>query len=359
MKLKILSTIAAISATATSASSLTCGDVQALYQDGACCSANSQSCVKSLSIAAGTSELTLTNTGELSLDLTSITDFYDTSLVSETNLALKADASALTSGLAGKLDTSVLDASAETGEDGVTFAKVLKYVRFDGALQANSDVTLNGAVTFGANAKLGRDALKSNEYLPSDLLSYCTNPTANYGHGFHSVWSTGWTQGSNSATGGWEMHLQAAKLAPNSYPCLVRQIDFGNAELWTNNVVYSQGNAVTSDSRIKKDIVDVDIEDTLQKVRDIELKEYGYTNPEQAGEKTVGFIAQQVKEVYPDAIKIGTKETTIFNEAGEMVQISDLHRVMKDKIFALHHGAIQSLDAKIAALEARLAALEA
>ena len=42
-----------------------------------------------------------------------------------------------------------------------------------------------------------------------------------------------------------------------------------------------------------------------------------------------------------------------------MVEIPDLHRVNKDKIFALHHGAIQSLDAKIAALEARLAALEA
>ena len=32
MNLKILSTIAAISATTTYASSLTCGDVQALYQ---------------------------------------------------------------------------------------------------------------------------------------------------------------------------------------------------------------------------------------------------------------------------------------------------------------------------------------
>lgn len=52
-------------------------------------------------------------------------------------------------------------------------------------------------------------------------------------------------------------------------------------------------------------------------------------------------------------------EESIWNEAGEKVEISDLHRIKKDKINALHHGAIQSLDAKIAALEARLAALEA
>ena len=124
-------------------------------------------------------------------------------------------------------------------------------------------------------------------------------------------------------------------------------------------ILSTNGQQVTSDSRIKKDIVDADIEDALQKVRDIELKEYGYTNPRQEGEKTVGFIAQQVKEVYPDAIAISDRNDTIWNEAGEEVEISDLHRIKKDKIYALHHGAIQSLDAKIAALEARLAALEA
>ena len=75
--------------------------------------------------------------------------------------------------------------------------------------------------------------------------------------------------------------------------------------------------------------------------------------------RTVGFIAQQVKEVYPDAIGISDMEESIWNEAGEKVEISDLHRIKKDKIHALHHGAIQSLDAKIADLTARLAALEA
>jgi len=31
---------------------------------------------------------------------------------------------------------------------------------------------------------------------------------------------------------------------------------------------------------------------------------------------------------------------SIWNEAGEKVEISDLHRIKKDKIHALHHGAI-------------------
>lgn len=301
MKLKILSTIAAISATATSASSLTCGDVQALYQDGACCSENSQSCVKSLSIADG-SELDLSTNGELSIDL-----------------------------------------SGKASLDGAIF---------------NGAVTFESPLTFQTNAKInGKDALTSNEYLPANIATYCGSDTHNspaYAHGFRSVWNTGW---GGAAGGGWEMVLGAGNW-DYSTACVVRQIVLGTSQLHTNGKIYGEQFMVPSDSRIKKDIVDADIEDTLQKVRDIELKEYSYNNPNREGEKTVGFIAQQVKEVYPNAIKIDIRSNAMHNEAGERVEIPDLHRVNKDKIFALHHGALQSLDAKIAALEARLAALE-
>lgn len=368
MKLKILSTIAAISATATSASSLTCGDVQALYQDGACCSANGQSCVKSLSIAAGSNGgLTLSNTGELNLDLTSITDHYDTTTVSNGKLAAKAD-------------KNVLNAVLNSG-----VAEIGNYVQFNQGLQSQgnaafgmagssftvhhaatfkdtSSVVFEAPVTFSAAAKLGKEAHKSSEYLPSNIGDYCpsaeyTKP--DYSHGFRSRWNTGW---GGAANGGWEMVLGAGIFEPYPTACVVREVVLGTAQLHTNGIIYASGSAVTSDSRIKKDIVDADIEDALQKVRDIELKEYSYNDPNREGEKTVGFIAQQVKEVYPDAISIDMRTNSMYNEAGEIVEIPDLHRVRKDKIFALHHGAIQSLDAKIAALEAldaKIAALEA
>ena len=440
MNLKILSTIAAISATTTYASSLTCGDVKSLYQDGACCAANDQSCVKTLSIAADSSGFTtLSNTGELSIDLsgkadqTTVSELQiivgtkadQTDLVSGlalkadqtdlvSGLALKADQTDLVSGLALKADQTALTeydtatvaankvAAALTEYDTATVAAnkvaaaLTEYdttIVLEGKLADKADLTAlteYDTATVAANkvaaalteydttivlegklaGKLDKSTISSsyipwgiganqvmeavsNQYRPLNHETYCSNPTDDSNHGFKSVWASSWSNG-----GGWEMHLQAGKLAPNSWPCIVRQIDFGDSQLFTNGEVYASGNLVTSDSRIKKDIVDADIEDALQKVRDIELKEYGYTNPEKAGEKTVGFIAQQVKEVYPDAIKIDTRENTVFNEAGEMVEIPDLHRVKKDKIFALHHGAIQSLDAKIAAMEARLAALE-
>jgi len=331
MKLKILSTIAAISATATSAASLTCGDVQTLYQDDGCCTAAGQTCLKSLSIAAGsTSELNLSNTGELSLDLTSFSN--------------------------QKLDTSVLEASAVTGGDGVTFAKVLKYTRFDGGIQANSDVSFNGAVTFAnaltiqqVDSGIGPNKIKEaidSQYRPAAFSSNCPNH-----HGFESF-VYNW-----DAQTAWEMKLNAGDQS-EIWSCVVKQLNLISADVKTDGKFYASGIALTSDSRIKKDIVDADIEDALQKVRDIELKEYAYNNPQREGEKTVGFIAQQVKEVYPDAVHIDIQSNTIWNEAGERVEIYDLHRINKDKIFALHHGALQYLDAKIATLEARLAALE-
>ena len=63
------------------------------------------------------------------------------------------------------------------------------------------------------------------------------------------------------------------------------------------------GFVTTSDQRIKTDITVVDDEWALQKVRDIECKEYHYTDPELKKEhKTIGFIAQEVEAQLPGAV---------------------------------------------------------
>ena len=361
MKLQILSSIVAILTTSTSAYRLTCGDVKTLYQDNECCraTAHNQSCANQLTIPNDSdTALTLSNTGELKLNLTNFQSNYDTTQV-------------LDGKLAGKLDNSVLNAVTTTDTNGFQFAEVNKYVRFDGGIQVDGfnahgatrfldtgSVSFESPITFNANAKLGKDAHKSSEYLPENIETYCHNTVyneADYAHGFRSFWETAW---GGTVGGGWEMHLGAGDFSKPT-GCVLRRVKLGEAQLHTIGKIYGEQFLVVSDSRIKKDIVDADIEDALQKVRDIELKEYSYNDPNREGEKTVGFIAQQVKEVYPDAINIDIQSNTMHNEAGERVEIPDLHRVNKDKIFALHHGAIQSLDAKIAALEARLAALEA
>ena len=65
---------------------------------------------------------------------------------------------------------------------------------------------------------------------------------------------------------------------------------------------------IYSDLRIKTNIVDVPDNLALQQVRDIPCRYYGYIDTVSTGiENTIGFIAQEVKEVLPSAIKIVTK----------------------------------------------------
>jgi len=69
--------------------------------------------------------------------------------------------------------------------------------------------------------------------------------------------------------------------------------------IWCMQVVTS------SDSRIKKNIVEVPDNLALQQVRDIECKYYEYKDKISKGTaKTIGFIAQQVKEVLPMAVSV-------------------------------------------------------
>ena len=60
---------------------------------------------------------------------------------------------------------------------------------------------------------------------------------------------------------------------------------------------------VTSDERIKKDILDINDDAALQKLRIIEPKTYKYKDVASRGTKTVfGFIAQQIDTVLPEAV---------------------------------------------------------
>lgn len=63
---------------------------------------------------------------------------------------------------------------------------------------------------------------------------------------------------------------------------------------------------VTSDSRIKKDIRDVDDSSALDILRKLQPKTYGYVDTAEKGiNRVYGFIAQEVKEVIPTAVDVG------------------------------------------------------
>jgi hypothetical protein len=75
-----------------------------------------------------------------------------------------------------------------------------------------------------------------------------------------------------------------------------------------NNAVWTvQYYAVSSDIRIKEDIQDINDDTALQSILSIEPKTYKYVDKLQRGDKKVyGFMAQQIKDVIPEAVSIQT-----------------------------------------------------
>jgi hypothetical protein len=183
---------------------------------------------------------------------------------------------------------------------------------------------------------------------------------------------------------------------------------------------------VFSDRRIKTNIVDVPDDLALQQVRDIPCRYYEYIDKATKGaEKTIGFIAQEVREVLPMAVSImkqyvpdeyrmlenisweeivdisgnstyklttdltdvsginykfmlsndlsgnvvenvsvgNSDDTFTFDESYQHVfcygkEVDDFHGIEKNKIFALHHSAIQEIDRQLQAEKQKVANLE-
>lgn len=78
-----------------------------------------------------------------------------------------------------------------------------------------------------------------------------------------------------------------------------------NSSIWTTGNVIS-----SSDERIKKNICDVQDDNALRMILNIEPKTYNYIDTQrrtQSDNRVYGFIAQQIREVIPDAVKIQTE----------------------------------------------------
>jgi hypothetical protein len=75
-----------------------------------------------------------------------------------------------------------------------------------------------------------------------------------------------------------------------------------NGDVWCTAVYFA-----SSDVRIKEDIQDIDDDNALQSILSIEPKTYKYVDKLEKGDKRVyGFIAQQIREVIPEAVSIQT-----------------------------------------------------
>jgi hypothetical protein len=73
-----------------------------------------------------------------------------------------------------------------------------------------------------------------------------------------------------------------------------------NGAVWSSRYF-----VVSSDTRIKEDIEDINDDNALQSILSIEPKTYKYVDKLERGDKKVyGFIAQQIKDVIPEAVVI-------------------------------------------------------
>ena len=101
-----------------------------------------------------------------------------------------------------------------------------------------------------------------------------------------------------------------------------------------------------SDIRIKKDINDIEDDGALQKILQIQPKTYKYKDVLTRGDSVIyGFIAQQIKEVIPEAVSIITqtipniykqgtynnKIITLDIDVSNELSINDKIKVMDDK----------------------------
>ena len=74
---------------------------------------------------------------------------------------------------------------------------------------------------------------------------------------------------------------------------------------FAGDVFINGGLVLQSDKSIKTDISNIDDDRALQKVNQLESKEYHYIDPlRRRPMKTIGFIAQEVKEVIPNAVTL-------------------------------------------------------
>jgi hypothetical protein len=92
-----------------------------------------------------------------------------------------------------------------------------------------------------------------------------------------------------------------------------------------------------SDSRIKKDIEDIDDKIGLDKILLIQPKTYKYIDETKGTEKVIGFIAQQIKEIIPEAVDFAK------GTLPDGKEIEDFNYLNKNYIFTLNVCATQEL----------------
>jgi hypothetical protein len=163
-----------------------------------------------------------------------------------------------------------------------------------------------------------------------------------------------WNGGSNTELGWFGGSAPTAVLKFNAWwDASVDRLQITDAD-YSNGVYLSQNSnawAAYSDSRLKENIAPLG--ESIETVKQLKPCSYIWKSNQM---HDVGFIAQEVKEVFPDAVDGKESDFYIDKETGRFYGAMGLKM---DKLIPLLTSALQEAIVKIEALETRLSALEA
>ena len=142
--------------------------------------------------------------------------------------------------------------------------------------------------TTGGNVGIGT----TNPIVPLDVISYAQPIVMGANHTYLNN-----SSGVNHHTSGSFSNEKVSIRASNG--------------IWSQTVIGAVfGSVSASDARIKKSISDVDDDTALQKLRQLKPKRYKYRDERNRGDReTIGFIAQEVEQIVPEAVTTKTSET--------------------------------------------------
>lgn len=106
-------------------------------------------------------------------------------------------------------------------------------------------------------------------------------------------------QGSTS----WKAYINAAGTINTVSDVNVHGKVNANGDIQTKGDVYSRGSQLTSDARLKKDIVDTDL--GLEVIRKINIKNYKFKKETKKDNVHIGVIAQDIQKILPSAVHKG------------------------------------------------------
>jgi alpha-tubulin suppressor-like RCC1 family protein len=115
----------------------------------------------------------------------------------------------------------------------------------------------------------------------------------------------------------------------------------------TNNPIWVQSGVVaSSDKRIKTNIRDFNVDDALNQILSIQPKTYNYVDRHRAADTVIGFSAQQIKEVIPNAVSLHTEPIPNIQSAaylqGDTIYLTDIiditNKISKDTTIILEYN---------------------